>query len=111
MDVRKKKELYGKKVLRGIPEGRWAGNGHTSSVTRKLSALPPVPAPKRHLGVIRIETPRNGRLPPGLPLTVGVHAPPQGVMRAFSRKYPVTAAQQIDPARFVRICLKTYPFK
>jgi hypothetical protein len=109
--VRKKKELYGEKVLRGIPEGRWAGNGHTSSVTRKLSALPPVPAPKRHLGVIRIETPRNGRLPPGLPLTVGVHAPPQGVMRAFSRKYPVTAAQQIDPARFVRICLKTYPFK
>jgi hypothetical protein len=107
----KKKIFMGRRCYGGYSKGGWAENGHTPSVTRKLSALPPVPAPKRHLGVIRIETPRNGRLPPGLPLTVGVHAPPQGVMRAFSRNDPVTAAQQIDPARFVRICLKTYPFK
>jgi hypothetical protein len=112
MEVRKNKKIFmGERCYVGDSERGWAENGHTPIVTRKLSALPPVPAPKRHLGVIRIETPRNGRLPPVLPLTVGVHAPPQGVMRAFSRNYPVTAAQQIDPARFVRFCVKTYPFK
>jgi len=47
----------GRKCYVGYSKGGWAENGHTPSVTRKLSALPPVPAPKRHLGVIRIETP------------------------------------------------------
>ena len=69
-----KKDFYGEILLRGT-QGGLSGNGHTPSVTRKLSALPPVPAPKRHLGVSRIETPRNGRLPSVLPLTIGVYAP------------------------------------
>ena len=61
----KKDFLWGKVVTWKLR--RWVGRKrHTPRLTRKrLSALPPVPAPKRHLGVIRIETP-PWTLAPGL---------------------------------------------
>ena len=64
MRKNKKRFLWGE-VVAWKTKGGLAGNGHTPSVTRKLSALPPVPAPKRHLGVIRIEAP-PWTLAPGL---------------------------------------------